>query len=96
MVDQRANVDFWHSFPRDDAWRLVTLEAMAAQGFKIEPTCRACWHRGEVYDPLAFAERFAVPPATPMLIVQAALRCTACSLPAGYFHGHNPAVRPHI
>lgn len=92
MTDQRATVAFWHRFPRDSAWRAVTLEHMAAQGFSIEPTCRSCWHRGPIYDPLAFAEQFAVPPATPILTVQAALRCSACGLPAGYFHGLNPAV----
>jgi len=94
MTD-RADRRFWHRFPPDGEWRRVTLASQARFGFRLEPTCRNCWHRGEVMTPGEFAARFDVSMSEPVLSVQARLVCSSCRLPAGYFHVHNPCIPPH-
>ena len=84
---------FWHHFPRDGEWRKVTLAAKAALGFKLEPCCRNCHHKGPVMTPEEVAAWAGVPMATPVIWLAARLVCSQCDYPAGYFYGHNPHVR---
>jgi hypothetical protein len=86
---------FWHRFPKDHAWKQVTLAQRECQNFKLEVCCRNCFHRGPVMTPSEVADWAGVPMSTPIIALAARLVCSKCSLPAGYFHGHNPAVKPH-
>jgi hypothetical protein len=85
---------FWHRFPKDDAWREVTLAQQESQDFKLEACCRNCFHHGPVLTPREVATWASVPMSTPVIALAARLVCSKCGLPAGYFHGHNPHVKP--
>jgi len=85
---------FWHRFPKDDGWKSCTLAYTERQRFKLEPSCRNCWHRGAVMTPSEVAAWAGVAMDTPVIALAARLVCSRCGLPAGYFHGHNPGVPP--
>ncbi len=84
---------FWHQFPRDDAWKRVTLAHQERERFKLEPICRNCRHCGPVMTPREVAVWAGVDMEAPVIALAARLVCTKCGLPAGYFHLHNPAVK---
>ena len=84
---------FWHRFPKDDGWKACTLDYAKRQCFKLEPTCRNCWHRGIVMDAVELAAWAQVPTHTPIIALAARLVCSRCDHPAGYFHLHNPHVK---
>jgi hypothetical protein len=47
-----------------------------------------------VLTPREVATWASVPMSTPVIALAARLVCSKCGLPAGYFHGHNPHVKP--
>jgi len=91
----RRTRGFWHRFPEDGAWRAVTLSRQEALGYLLEPTCRNCWHRGEVMSATEVSAWTEAPMDTPIIALAARLICLRCGYPAGYFHLHNPDVKPH-
>jgi hypothetical protein len=91
----RRSRGFWHSFPKDGAWRAVTLSSQEALSYLLEPICRNCWHRGKVMRPAEVAAWTGAPMDTPVIALAARLVCSSCDYPAGYFHLHNPDVKHH-
>ena len=91
----RRTRTFWHSFPKDGAWRRCTLEHYEQTGDKFEPICRNCWHKGQVMSGAEVAAWADVPMDTPAIALAARLVCSMCGHPAGYFHLINPAVKVH-
>jgi hypothetical protein len=85
-------VETWHRWPKDDDWKRCTLEHYQSLGMGLKPGCKACQHHGEIISPIEFAERFNVPMDTPLLVIERAMRCTACGCPAGYLGLDNPAT----
>lgn len=92
----RRTRSFWHSVPMDDAWKQVTLAGQEQQNFKLQPHCRNCQHRGSIMTPSEVAAWARVSMSTPVIALAARLVCSKCGFPAGYFHGHNPMVKPHL
>jgi hypothetical protein len=45
--------------------------------------------------PSEISEWAGIPMGTPIIALSARLVCSKCGLPAGYFHLHNPQVKPH-
>lgn len=88
-------IDFWHSLPKDDAWKQVTLGGQIRHGFRVQPMCKACQHRGEIMEIEDFCRCHGVSLDTPVLLVQMRLRCRSCRLPAGYFYMWNPKIPEH-
>jgi len=66
----------WHTIPRDDAWRQVTLAHIHSLGQRLWINC-AC-HRERLVEPLAYAVETGLDPATPLLSIALRLRCSAC------------------
>jgi len=91
----RHSREFWHRFPEDGAWRAVTLASQEALGYRLEPNCRNCWHRGKVMTAAEVSAWMQAPMHTPVIALAARLICSRCRYPAGYFHLNNPQVRPH-
>ena len=67
----------WHISPKDDAWKRVTLEIIAAQGQRVWLRCNECSHERYV-SPLPFANERGLDPATPLLSVARRLVCSVC------------------
>ncbi|MFZ4807817.1 MAG: hypothetical protein ACOYLQ_11205 [Hyphomicrobiaceae bacterium] len=67
----------WHTIPKDDAWKQVTLASLAAAHQRVWLRCNACGHE-LIADPADFAARHDLPLITPLLRIAAALRCTEC------------------
>jgi hypothetical protein len=88
----RRTRDYWHQFPKDDGWKKVTLAHQERERFQLQPCCRSCWHRGPPMTPAEVAAWANVSMETPIIALATRLVCSKCGLPAGYFHGHNPAV----
>lgn len=85
---------FWHRFPKDDAWRECTLAYAEIQCFKLEPSCRNCFHRARVMTGAEVAAWTGASMDTPIIALAARLVCSRCHHAAGYFHLHNPQVNP--
>lgn len=93
--DPKMDPDNWHHFPRDDAWRRVTLAVQARHGYLLQPTCRVCWHKAGEMSPQDLAAHFGVAMDVPILTIQRRLRCTSCGAPAGYLSARNPRMPAH-
>lgn len=89
----RRTRTFWHRFPKDNGWKKCTLAYADERGFRLEPCCRNCWHRGRNMTGAEIAVWADVPLDTPIIALAARLICSVCSYPAGYLHMHNPAGR---
>jgi hypothetical protein len=82
--------------PKDDAWRACTLEHYQRRGDKLEPSCRNCWHRGNVMTGAEVSAWSGAPMDTPVIVLAARLVCSRCDHPAGYFHLHNAHVKARL
>ena len=67
----------WHTKPKDDAWRHVTLAHIASLDQRIWLRCNACGHE-QIVEPLAFAAFHDLEQSTPLLSIAERLVCTAC------------------
>lgn len=67
----------WHTVPRDDAWKRVTLDHVAGLGQRIWLRCNACGH-DLTMEPDAFSTERHVPMTTPLLSIAHRLVCTRC------------------
>lgn len=66
----------WHTIPRDDAWKQVTLAHVDALGRGIWIHCHC--GRQKIVGPGAFAIELRLPMTTPLLSIALRMRCTAC------------------
>ena len=66
-----------HRIPKDDGWRRVTLESVAALGQQVWLRCNACAHEKHL-DPIEFAASLRIDPATPLLAIGQRLKCGEC------------------
>jgi hypothetical protein len=82
----------WHKTPTNDAWRSVTLASVAALGQHVWLRCNACG-RDELVEPLEFAERTGIDPATPLLTIGRALKCSVCGERKGHCWPEPYAIR---
>lgn len=82
--------------PRSGSPRPATLRDHAEAGFGLAPTCRACWHVGESWEPERLAKTFDLPVAMPHPEVERRLRCSKCGARKGYLQLINPMVRPRV
>lgn len=67
----------WHKFPKDDAWKQVTLASVQALGNCIWIFCTACDHE-RTEDPAEFAHAKIIAMTTPLLLIASRLRCSKC------------------
>jgi len=67
----------WHKFPKDDAWKQVTLASVEALGQRIWIRCNACEHE-RTENPAEFANAAALAMTTPLLLIASRLRCQKC------------------
>lgn len=65
------------------------------QGGKLQPVCRSCWQAGTIMTPGGVSAWASVSMNTPLIALARRLVCSSCGYPAGYFHLHNPSVKPH-
>lgn len=73
----------WHTIPKDDAWKQVTLASVNALGQRIWLRCNGCGR--DVYTPpLDFAAQRNLDPSTPLLVITIRLRCTRCGKRKGW------------
>ncbi len=70
----------------------ATLADHAAQGFRLKPRCRRCWHEGMAMTPQELAERYHVPMTTSHPAIEKRLVCVESGERAGYLQIENPAV----
>lgn len=66
----------WHTIPKDDAWKQVTLAYVVGRGKRIWVHC-ACG-RNEMRDPTEFAAEKGLALTTPLLAIALRLRCQSC------------------
>ena len=67
----------WHKFPKDDAWKLVTLASIEALGHRVWIRCNVCAHE-RTEDPAEFARIAGIAMETPLLSIAYRLRCQKC------------------
>jgi hypothetical protein len=67
----------WHTKPKDDAWKRVTLAHLASLDQHIWLRCNACGYEATV-EALAFASFHGLDEGTPLLKISERLACTAC------------------
>lgn len=67
----------WHTTPKDDAWKQVTVRS-------VNPLCQNLWLRCNhcdhevVIDAVVFSERSNASFDTPLLLIGQRLRCSKC------------------
>ena len=90
-------IALWSASPIDNAWKLVTLETVAARGVRVLAFCYECPHSVLMSCDEA-ARRFKVSMDTPMLTIGNRLKCTKCGARNGGFwsepYSMKPAQRP--
>ena len=89
----RRTRSFWHRFPKDDAWKQCTLAYAEGHRFKLEASCRNCFHRATVMTGAEVSAWTGASMDTPIIALAARLVCSRCDHPAGCFHLHNPHVK---
>lgn len=67
----------WHTIPKDDGWKKVTLASIAKLGQRLWLRCNACCH-SVTPEPLAFGAEHGLPDTTPLLLIELRLVCTKC------------------
>jgi hypothetical protein len=67
----------WHTIPKSDGWRQVTLASIEALDQRLWLRCNACG-REKYLAPRAFAMDHRLDMATPLLLIGRSLRCTGC------------------
>lgn len=66
----------WHSIPKDDSWKQVTLAHIESLGQRLWISCHC--GREKIIGPSAYAAEVRTPMSTPLLAISLRLRCTAC------------------
>ena len=67
----------WHTIPRDNAWRQVTLASIHGLGQRLWLRCDHCGH-DIIAEPITFSEQHQVSTGTPLLSISLRLVCTCC------------------
>lgn len=73
----------WHTIPKDDAWKRVTLASVDALGQRLWLRCDGC-ARNLYTPPMIFAGEHQLDPATPLFSITMRLRCTHCGERKGH------------
>jgi hypothetical protein len=61
----------YHTRPRDDAWKQITLTSVAVLGLNLWLRCDACGHNATP-EPLTIGKQHGLDPATPLLTIDGA------------------------
>ena len=67
----------WHTRPKDDTWRQVTLAHLARLSQRLWLRCNGCGH-SVIAPPDAFGSLHALPSCTPLLLIGERLVCSHC------------------
>jgi len=66
----------WHTIPRDDAWKRVTIAHISSLGQRLWIHCHC--GRQRVVEPSAYATETGLDTATPLHSIGPRLRCSKC------------------
>jgi hypothetical protein len=78
LYPTEADIDrAYHPFPKDDAWKQVTLEYCAKEGRRLILGCCGCQREKMVW-PRLYAEEHGIPMNIPLLILARLIRYTTC------------------
>jgi hypothetical protein len=67
----------YHPFPKDDAWKQVTLQGVIDEGKRLWLRCSGC-ERHAYVPALDFSDEHKIDPTTPVLLISRGVRCTRC------------------